>query len=69
MPSNSPTPRLPRLTEDLVTALDYFFPDRSPSPDTPISHVWYAAGAASVVRFLRGKLEEQRRECEDDLFL
>lgn len=44
----------------LVEALEAVFPDRAPRLTCQDRKVWYDAGSVQVVRFLRGKYEEQQ---------
>lgn len=60
MHNHRPVPQLPALSEDLITALEYYFPDRAPDLHTPDNAIWYNAGAASVVRWLRQQYAEQQ---------
>ncbi len=49
----------PSIDERLVTALATQFPDQCPELDLAEKEVWFKAGQASVVRWLRSKYEEQ----------
>jgi hypothetical protein len=42
------------LNEDLLDALDFLFPERTPELTDSIDQVRYASGQRSVIRFLRG---------------
>lgn len=46
-------PEFPRVSSELVEALELMFPDRCPDIKTPEREIWMAAGRAEVVRFLK----------------
>lgn len=46
-----------RLDDEMLEALDLFFPERSPEPHESIDEIRYASGQRSVVRFLRSLVE------------
>lgn len=53
-----PAPRISEqvgalVDERLLKLLSQVFPDRCPTPGTPTDRVWFDAGAAAVVRYLR----------------
>ena len=52
---------LPSIPEVLLKALEERFPDRAPDLKTPDKEVWFKAGQAHLVRFLRAQFEEQTR--------
>lgn len=50
----------PSIDERFVSALAEQFPDKSPDLTQEEKEVWFKAGQASVVRWLRIKYEEQQ---------
>jgi hypothetical protein len=52
----------PHVTKVLVDRLDQLFPDKCPRLDDPERRVWFAAGQASVVTFLKTILKEQQEQ-------
>lgn len=52
----------PRLTPELLTWLEAYFPDRMVDPDATDRQVWLKCGQVSVVRFLRNSYEEQEAD-------
>lgn len=49
------------VDERLLELLSRKYPDRAPTPGTPLDKVWFDAGAAELVRFLRECLNDARR--------
>lgn len=47
------------IPESLIRELGERFPDRCPRFGMSTEEVWFAAGQAAVVRFLRDAMEEQ----------
>lgn len=47
-----------QVTPELLALLDPIFPNQCPSPGTTMDDIWFAAGQASVVQFLRDALED-----------
>lgn len=47
-----------QVTQELLELLDPIFPNQCPSPGTTMDDIWFAAGQASVVQFLRAAHEE-----------
>lgn len=43
-----------RLDDEMLDALDRFFPERTPELTDSIDQIRYASGQRSVIRFLRG---------------
>jgi len=54
----------PAVSPALVEALEELFPDRCPKLHASDREVWYHAGEAHVVEFLRMKLEEQKENIQ-----
>ena len=52
----------PSIDERLVIALAEQFPDQCPELDLIEKEVWFKAGQASVVRWLRMKYEQQQED-------
>lgn len=53
-PQRSTQERVGDLVDDkLLQLLTEQFPDRAPLPGTPLDSVWFAAGQAHVIRYLR----------------
>jgi hypothetical protein len=52
----------PHVTKVLVDRLDQLFPDKCPRLDDPERRVWFSAGQASVVTFLKTVLKEQQEQ-------
>ena len=50
----------PSIDERLVSALSEQFPDKAPELGLMEKEVWFKAGQASVIRWLRSKYEEQQ---------
>ena len=50
---------LPVLTDDLLKALDQYFPERTPDINMEPKEMYYRIGQRSVVRFLYQKQKEQ----------
>lgn len=50
----------PPVPPSLVKRLDELFPDRCPNLSEPDRMVWYSAGQASVVSFLKSILKDQQ---------
>jgi hypothetical protein len=46
-----------RLTDEMLEALDFFFPEKSPGPNESLDHIRYASGQRSVVRFLHALIQ------------
>jgi hypothetical protein len=49
----------PNVDPALVERLDVLFPERTPDLGTPVDNIRFDAGARSVVRLLKRKLEER----------
>lgn len=49
----------PPISKQLLEALEKNFPDRAPELRFTDHEVWFKAGQAAVVRFLRAVFEEQ----------
>lgn len=47
------------IPEELIEELAAAFPDRAPRPGTSVDQVWFDAGCAYVVRWLRQQKAEQ----------
>jgi hypothetical protein len=52
----------PHVTKALVDRLDSLFPNQCPRLDDTDRRVWYAAGQASVVTFLKQVLKDQQEQ-------
>lgn len=42
------------LDPEVLAALDYFFPEKTPELTDSVDQIRYASGQRSVIRFLRG---------------
>lgn len=52
----------PPIDERLVAVLAETFPDQSPTLDMTEKEVWFAAGNAHVIKWLKLKLDEQIKQ-------
>jgi len=52
----------PNIDERFVAALDEQFPDQCPDLSLSEKEVWFKAGQASVVKWLKRRLEEQEND-------
>ena len=55
------TESIPDIPLELLQDLERRFPDKAPTIGTSSEKVWYNAGAASVVRFLRHHYDRQNQ--------
>lgn len=46
-----------QLTDEVVTALDQLFPEKTPELSDSMDQIRYASGQRSVIRFLKGIVE------------
>ena len=54
--------QFPHVTKALVDRLDQLFPNQCPRLDESDRRVWYAAGQASVVAFLKSVIKDQQEQ-------
>ena len=53
---------MPRLSEDLINALDERFPEQSADLKWTEKEIWYKSGQRSVIKFLLTTMEEQNED-------